>query len=683
MVKEQEQLEESKYYINRELSWLEFNDRVLQEAKDTNNPLFERLKFLMIVSSNLDEFFMVRIASLKDQVNAGYDRPDPSGLTPKEQLNKISDRVHRMVYEQYNALRRGILPKLKKRGIILLNTKSLSEGQKGQLRNYFLEKVYPVLTPIALEQGRPFPLILNRSLNLGVLLQKDGSKDVIFATVQVPSVLPRLIPLIEEEGKLAYILLEDVIKLNIHQLFEGYKIISVGSYRITRNADLTIEEEEAEDLLIEIEKSLQKRKWGTAVRLEVDYRGDKRLVEILRSALEIHYKDIFFIWGPIDLRFLGKIYQLNGFEDLKYQQYRPYTPKALEKKDIFRAISKEDILLHHPYESFEPVITFVQKAAKDPKVLAIKQTLYRVSGDSPIIKALADAAKKGKQVTVLVELKARFDEEVNIVWAKKLEQAGCHVIYGLVGLKTHCKMTLVVRQESEGIKRYLHLGTGNYNDITAKIYTDMGLFTSNKSLVRDATAIFNMLSGCLNPPKLEKTAIAPINLRAQFLELIKREITHVKEGNRGKIIAKMNSLVDKEIIKALYQASIEGVEIHLIVRGICCLRPSIPQISENIKVRSIVGRFLEHSRIYYFYNNGEEEVYMSSADLMPRNLDRRIEVLFPIEDFKIKKRIINILFIELMDNVKARILDHEGVYHKIDRRGKKLINSQDYFVEID
>ncbi len=674
------------YYINRELSWLEFNNRVLEEAKDKNNPLFERLKYLSIVSSNLDEFFMVRVASLKDQVNAGYNKLDAAGLEPKQQLKEISDRVHRMVLEQYNALNRGILPKLKRNGIYIHNNRSLSNEQKNFLKEYFINTIYPVLTPVAVDFNRSFPLILNKSLNIGVLLlsPKNGKKQQAFATVQVPSVLPRVIPLpcSKEIGK-EFILLEEVMKMHIHYLFTGHKVISTSTYRITRNADLTIEEEEAEDLLIEIEKSLQKRKWGTAVRIEVNYNCDERLIDILKEALEIHEKDIFYIRGVIDLSFIWKIYKLKGYEHLKYNKYTPQLPNGLsEHKDFYKVIGKRDILLHHPYDSFETVVQFIQQAAVDPRVMAIKQTLYRVGGNSPIINALENAAENGKQVTVLVELKARFDEEVNILWAKQLEQAGCHVIYGVVGLKTHCKMTLVVRKEDAGIKRYLHLGTGNYNDITAKVYTDMGLLTSNDALGRDVSEIFNMLSGFSKPPNLFKIVVAPLNLRKRFLELINREIENCKNGKTARIIAKMNSLVDKEIIKALYEASGAGVKIDLIVRGICCLRTGITDISENITVRSIVGRFLEHSRVYYFYNDGEDEVYLSSADWMTRNLDRRIEVLFPIEDTLIKDRIKKILRIDLSDNIKARILNSQGKYYKIDKRGRKLLNSQNYFLSI-
>lgn len=675
----------TEYFINRELSWLEFNDRVLQEARNRKNPLFERLKFLSIVSSNLDEFFMIRVASLKEQVHAGFHRSDPSGLTPKQQLKKISLRAHKMVDEQYTSFSRALLPGLKRNGIRILHPDNLNPQQKQYLEEYFTEVVYPVLTPMAVDSGRPFPLILNKSLNLGILVNsKEEKKDFIFATVQIPSVLPRMVELPKEkaDGR-DFILLEEVVALYIDRLFTGHRVICAYPYRITRNADLSIEEEEAEDLLIEIERSLKKRRWGAAIRLEVDYDMDERLVHILKTALEIHHGDIYYINGPIDLTFLMKIYGFEGYEHLKYPSYQPQMPLVfLEEENIFRAIRQGDILLHHPYESFEPVVQFVRQAAADPKVLAIKQTLYRVSGDSPIVKALTEAAERGKQVTVLVEVKARFDEENNIQWAKRLEQAGCHVIYGLVGLKTHCKITLVVRMEEDGIRRYVHLGTGNYNDITARFYTDLGLFTCNEHYGADGSALFNMLSGYSEPPGWYKLEAAPKGLRNKFLRLIKNETENAAKGGKARIIAKMNSLVDTEMIMALYEASAAGVKIDLIVRGICCLRPGMPGVSENITVRSIVGRFLEHSRIYYFYNQGREDIFLSSADWMPRNLDRRVELLFPVEDRPLKERLMEILDILLEDTEKTKLFNEEGKYKKIDRRGKRLLNAQNYFCEV-
>ncbi|MEW9123880.1 MAG: RNA degradosome polyphosphate kinase [Thermotaleaceae bacterium] len=678
-------LDKPEYFINRELSWLEFNDRVLEEARDRKNPLFERLKFLSILSSNLDEFFMIRVASLKDLVNAGFNKPDPAGLTPKQQLKKISIRAHRMVDEQYTSFNRALIPGLKRKGIRILYQESLTDEQCSYLKDYFMETIYPVLTPMAVDSSRPFPLILNKSLNIGILMKDtEEESEYIFATVQVPSVLPRMIELPStDEGLRCFVLLEEAISLQMERLFQGKEIICAYPYRITRNADLSLEEEEAEDLLIEIEKSLKMRKWGAAIRLEVDERMAGTMVELLKNALEIHHGDIYYINGPLDLTFLMKLYSLEDYGHLKYTEYESQIPKdLLGEEDIYEAIQKKDILLHHPYESFEPVVNFVKQAAKDPRVLAIKQTLYRVSGDSPIVKALEEAAERGKQVTVLVEVKARFDEENNIQWAKRLEKAGCHVIYGLVGLKTHCKITLVVRQEEAGIKRYVHLGTGNYNDITARFYTDIGMFTCNGQFGADASALFNMLSGYSEPPGWYKIAVAPKDLKYKFLDMIDRERKIAMAGGKAKIIAKMNSLVDKEIILALYSAAAAGVKIELAVRGICCLRTGIPNISESITVRSIVGRFLEHSRIFYFYNGGREEVYLSSADWMPRNLDRRVEILFPVEAKELKEKIIEILKITLEDNVKARIVNHEGKYKKIDRRGKKHRHSQEEFLQI-
>lgn len=671
-------------FINRELSWLEFNNRVLEEARDEKNPLFERLKFLSIFSSNLDEFFMIRVASLKDQVNADFSKPDPAGLTPKQQLKRISYRTHEIVDEQYNALNRVLLSGLKKNGIILVSCNEIMNNQREYLEEYFMSEVYPVLTPMAVDSSRPFPLILNKSLNLAVLFKEiTYERDFIFATVQVPSVLPRLVELPnKEQGNRYFILLEQVIKMNIGKLFVGHEIDCAYPYRITRNADLSIEEEEAEDLLIEIEKSLKKRKWGAAIRLEVEHSMEHRLIDILKTSLEIHQGDIYYINGPLDLTFLMGIYDFEGYSHLRYPIHLPQIPRTLkDEKDIFKAISKGDIFLHHPYESFEPVIEFVRTAAEDPKVLAIKQTLYRVSGDSPIIHALASAAEKGKQVTVLVEVKARFDEENNIIWAKKLEQAGCHVIYGLVGLKTHAKITLVVRREEEEIKRYIHMGTGNYNDITAKYYTDMGLFTCDEFFAADASAVFNMLSGYAELSTWFKLEAAPQGLRRKLLTLIDNEIQFSRSGKKGRIIVKINSLADQEIIMALYNASTEGVKIDLIVRGICSLRPGIPGISENIRVRSIVGRFLEHSRIFYFYKDGLEDIYLSSADWMSRNLDRRVELMFPIDNEEIKKKIVLILEKNLEDNLKARELNTDGTYSKIGKLGKQTLDSQNFFID--
>lgn len=676
---------QSERFTNRELSWLAFNKRVLSEAKDNHLPLMERLKFLSITASNLDEFFMVRVASLKDQVNAGYTKKDIAGMTSKEQIDAILKETHKFTTAQYNTYNRSFLPSLKKNGLkIVTEFEKLTEEQADYVDNYFQKEVFPVLTPMAVDSSRPFPLIRNRSLNIGALLMDKKKKGTIdFATVQVPSVLPRVVTIpTDGDNCTTVILLEQIIEKNIQKLFLNYRVLCQAPFRVMRNADLSIDEDEAADLLIEIEKQLKKRQWGEAIRLEVEDNIDKRLLKTLRKELNLSEDAIFKINGPLDLTFLMKVYDIEGFDHLKEPKYTPQQPKMLDaSRDLFEQIREHDILLHHPYETFDPVVNFVKKAASDPNVLAIKQTLYRVSSHSPIIASLAQAAENGKQVSVLVELKARFDEENNIVWAKKLEKAGCHVIYGLVGLKTHSKITLVVRKEEDGIRRYVHLGTGNYNDSTAKLYTDMGMFTSKTRYGEDATAVFNMLSGYSEPLVWNKLSLAPLWLRGKFLSLIEREKEHAKNGRTARIIAKMNSLCDLGIIEALYDASEAGVEIDLIVRGICCLRAGIKGLSEHIRVRSIVGTFLEHSRIFYFENNGNAEYYMGSADWMPRNLDKRVEILFPVEDPILQEEIYHILHMQLSDTKKAHLLMPDGHYVKVDQRGKTPLNSQLYFCE--
>ena len=672
-------------FTNRELSWLAFNKRVLSEAKDNHLPLMERLKFLSITASNLDEFFMVRVASLKDQVNAGYTKKDIAGMTSKEQIDAILKETHKFTTAQYNTYNRSFLPSLKKNGLkIVTEFEKLTEEQADYVDNYFQKEVFPVLTPMAVDSSRPFPLIRNRSLNIGALLMDKKKKGTIdFATVQVPSVLPRVVTIpTDGDNCTTVILLEQIIEKNIQKLFLNYRVLCQAPFRVMRNADLSIDEDEAADLLIEIEKQLKKRQWGEAIRLEVEDNIDKRLLKTLRKEFNLSEDAIFKINGPLDLTFLMKVYDIEGFDHLKEPKYIPQQPKMLDaSRDLFEQIREHDILLHHPYETFDPVVNFVKKAASDPNVLAIKQTLYRVSSHSPIIASLAQAAENGKQVSVLVELKARFDEENNIVWAKKLEKAGCHVIYGLVGLKTHSKITLVVRKEEDEIRRYVHLGTGNYNDSTAKLYTDMGMFTSKTRYGEDATAVFNMLSGYSEPLVWNKLSLAPLWLRGKFLSLIEREKEHAKNGRPARIIAKMNSLCDPGIIEALYDASEAGVEIDLIVRGICCLRAGIKGLSEHIRVRSIVGTFLEHSRIFYFEKNGNAEYYMGSADWMPRNLDKRVEILFPVEDPILQEEIYHILHIQLSDTKKAHLLMPDGHYVKVDQRGKTPLNSQLYFCE--
>ena len=669
------------YFENRELSWLDFNYRVLSEAKDASLPLLERLKFLSITASNLDEFYMIRVASLKDQVHADYKKADIAGMLPAQQLEKICAKTHELVCEQYGVFNKLLLPKLEEAGIHLMIKHEELDARQGQyVDRYFKEEIYPVLTPMAVDSSRPFPLIRNNSLNIGALLADKKKKEKYdFATVQVPGGLPRFVEIPPvNEGSRCFILLEQIIERNIRRLFLNYRVICAHPYRIMRNADLTIDEDEAADLLMEIEKQLKKRQWGEAIRLEVEAEMDKRLCKRLRNELSIKEEDLFRINGPIDLTFLMKLYGCEGMEDLKNPSYIPQPVKGLDmEQSLFPQIREKDILLSHPYQSFEPVVRFVEEAAKDPQVLAIKQTLYRVSSHSPIIAALAKAAENGKQVSVLVELKARFDEENNILWAKKLEQAGCHVIYGLVGLKTHSKITLVVRREEDGIRRYVHLGTGNYNDSTAKLYTDMGIFTSSKFFGEDATAVFNMLSGYSEPLHWNKLTLAPLWLRDRFTKLIERERDHALAGRQGRIIAKMNSLCDAGIIASLYEASAAGVKIDLIVRGICCLRTGIPKISENITVHSIVGNFLEHARVFYFENDFDEEIYMGSADWMPRNLDKRVEILFPVEDEAIQKRIKEMLRIQLADDVKRRVLGADGIYYRV--KNEKGLSSQDYF----
>lgn len=678
---DKKQYEKYENYYNRELSWLQFNYRILGEAKDKSLPLFERIKFLSITASNLDEFFMIRVASLFDLVHAGVKKKDIAGLTPEEQLEKIIPETKHMMNAQYSTLNRALLPLMEENGVRLIKKYTdLSEKQSKYVDKYFDKDVYPVLTPMAVDSSRPFPLISNKTLNIGALI-RDKKKDVIdIATVQVPSVLPRIVELPSESGGKEIILLEEIIEKNLSKLFLNYEIVCAHPYRIMRNADLTIDEDEAADLLKEIEKQIKKRAWGEVIKLEIEADMDKRLLKELKKQLQVSDRVVYSINGPLDLTFLMKVSGMEGFDHLRNKKYIPQPVKAINNdENIFEQIKRKDILLHHPYDEFTPVIEFIRQAAADPDVLAIKQTLYRVSGNSPIVAALAKAAENGKQVTVLVELKARFDEENNIIWAKMLEKAGCHVIYGLVGLKTHSKIALVVRREEEGIKRYVHLGTGNYNDVTAKLYTDMGMLTASDAIGEDATAVFNMLSGYSEPPSWNKLLVAPIWMKDRFVSLINREAENAKMGKEARIVAKMNSLCDPVIIKALYEASAAGVKIELIVRGICCLKAGIKGLSENITVRSIVGNFLEHSRIFYFYNSGFEDVYMGSADWMPRNLDKRVEITFPVEDEDLKNEIIEILSIQLADTLKAHFLMPDGSYAKQDLRGRDKLEAQAYF----
>lgn len=695
----------SDYYINRELSWLEFNKRVLKEAKTRDVKLFERLKFLAITASNLDEFFMVRVASLKDMVAAGYNKEDISGLTPKKQLEEISLRSHEFTDMQYRIYNTSLRPELSKAGLrIITKHEKLSESEAFYLDNYFKDSIYPVLTPMAVDASRPFPLISNKSLNIAALIkrkegswykakpvkQKNKKKDnykgyvgegLDFAVVKVPSVLPRVIEIPEKyssKAERSLIFLEELIEKHIDMLFLNYDVIAMHPFRIMRNAELDLDEEDAADLLEEIKKGLKNRRRGEAIRLDVEKGIDKRLLRILKKELELTGSDIFYVKGALDLRVLADIYKLEGLEEFKNPVYKPAPVKKLSnEEDIFTNIKRSDILLSHPYQSFDHVTEFVRAAAYDKDVLAIKQTLYRVSGNSPIIEALEKAAEQGKQVTVLVELKARFDEENNINWAKKLEKAGCHVIYGLLGLKVHSKITLVLRKEETGIREYVHLATGNYNDSTAKLYTDFGMFTCRQEIGQDAIAFFNMLSGYSKPQGFNKLIVAPIWMKDTFIKKIEDLTCESLKGKKTRIVAKMNSLSDKDIIPALYRASMAGVSIDLIVRGICCLKPGIKGVSDNIKVRSIIGNFLEHARVFCFAVEEEEEIYLGSADWMYRNLEKRVEIVFPVEDENIKSEIRHYLDLQLSDNMKSHILDCEGEYKKVKNRGKDKISAQD------
>lgn len=667
-------------YNNRELSWLDFNYRVLDEAFRKDNPILERVKFLAISASNLDEFFMVRVAGIMEQVNSNYKKKDPSGLSPKQQLAQINEKTRDFFNKQYQCLKKSIKPTLNQKNIAFLEIKDLNSEQKRYVDTYFNKIIFPVLTPLAVDKSRPFPLLANKSLNLAVRLSKDGETN--FALVQVPSILPRFLELPSADDKKYFILIENIIIEKLPQLFELHRIKACCQFRITRNSDLDIDEEAA-DLLVEIQRSIKKRKRGEPVRLELLKSCDQKTRDFLVKMLSIKEEDIYELSGPLDLTFLMKFSQIKGFDKFQFDPIVPVDPPAdfWGEKSVFEAIKQRDRLVHHPYESFNAVVNFINQAAADKNVLAIKQTLYRVSGKSPIIDALIKAAENGKQVTVLVELKARFDEENNVIWAKKLEQAGCHVIYGVYGLKTHCKILLVVRQEDEGIKRYIHMATGNYNDSTAKVYTDIGFFTCRESFGADASSLFNTLTGYSRPPEYSKLIVAPIKMRSFFEKMIENEIQNAEKGLPSGITIKINSLVDEEMIRLLYRASNAGVKVDLIVRGICCLIPGIAGFSENITVRSIVGQFLEHSRIYKFCCSENPQIFIGSADLMPRNLDKRVELIFPIEDDGLKLRIDNILNIMLSDTTNAKVQNSDAKYSKIDMRGKERISSQKYFVK--
>lgn len=668
-------------YNNRELSWVDFNKRVLEEAVKKDNPIMERCNFLSITASNLDEFFMVRVAGVLDRIHHGTKTPDASGLTPAQVMEKLSEKIHDFAKKQYNCYNRSIIPALKANGIIFLETDELDADQREFISDYFRREVFPVLTPMAVDTSRPFPLLANKSLNIAVRLTNLNNEE-FFALVQVPSILPRFLELPSGEGR-AFILLEKVIAMHLNELFELYNIKQYDAFRITRDSDLDIDED-TEDLMAEIKKSIRKRKRGVPVRLEFGKKCNKEIREFLIESLDVTEREIYFQRGPLDLTFLSKFARIKGCENMCFEPIVPVNPPAefCEYDDIFKAIREKDRLVHHPYESFDVVVNFVKKAAVDPKVLAIKQTLYRVSGNSPIVAALIKAAENGKQVTVLVELKARFDEENNIQWANKLEKAGCHVIYGLTGLKTHCKICLVVRRDDDGIRRYLHMGTGNYNDSTARFYTDTGMFTCREEYGVDASSLFNVLTGYSFPPEYNKFIVAPNGMRTFFEAMIQHETQNARLGLPARITAKVNSLVDPAIISMLYDASNAGVKIDLVVRGICCLVPQVKGFSENIRVISVVGQLLEHSRIFIFENNGNPLYYMGSADWMQRNLDKRVELVFPVEDEDLKKRVQEIVTVMFKDTVNARRQLSDMTYVPVEKRGKKRLNCQKYFSKL-
>ena len=657
------------HYINRELSWLEFDARVLEEARDPTTPLLDRLKFLAIFSSNLDEFFEVRVAGLKEQLYAGIEPQDypADGLDPDTVLTRIEVRTHELVEAQYRELADEIMPALAEHGLKRVSPARLSGAERGYVDRLFAGQVYPVLTPLAIDPGHPFPHVHNKSLNIALLLENEGADGPreLFGVVQVPAVLERVVVL--PGAGTRFILLEDLIAERAGELFGGFRIVDRTVFRVTRNTDLDIDEDEVEDLLRSIEESLRERRRGEAVRLEIQEGVNERFLRMLGEALDLRPRDLYAVVGPVDLTGLMALHDMDRFRHLKEEPIVPRAAAGVRRgEDLFEAIRERDILVHHPYESFNAVVDFIGRAADDPDVLAIKQTLYRTSVSSPILSALARAANNGKQVTALVELKARFDEANNIVWARSLEQAGVHVVYGVVGVKTHCKVALVVRREADGIRRYAHLSTGNYNPTTARVYTDLGLFTADPDFGEDASELFNLLTGYSQGHRWKKFVVSPRGLRERIVELIERERRVAEAGRRARIIAKMNALVESSIIDALYDGSRAGVKIDLLVRGICCLRPGLPGVSETIRVTSVVDKFLEHSRIFYFENEGNPEIFLSSADWMPRNFYRRIELAFPIEDPQLKDRIIReILPVSLADNVKARVLHADGSYSRL------------------
>lgn len=683
-------LNDPKLYINRELSLLEFQRRVLEEAQDETNPLLERVKFLAILGGNLDELFMVRVAGLKKQAAAGVVDLPADGPTPAEQIAAIRKVSMRLMTQARDCLRDDLLPMLNKAGIHVMDYAELDKRRKANVKAYFEDVIFPVLTPLAFDLGHPFPHISNLSLNLAVLIRDEHQK-ARFARIKVPNTLPRFVPIKRSSGGVRkdgtvphhhyFVYLEQVIAANLDKLFPGMKILEAHPFRVTRDADMEIQELEAGDLLETMEENVRQRRFGSVVRVTVNDAMPSHLRDILVENLALDRNDIYTMYGPLGLSNLMQLYSIDR-HDLKEVPFIPAVPQALKTEshdgNIFSSIREEDILIHHPYDSFTPVVDYLKAAARDPDVLAIKQTLYRVGSNPPVVKALLEAVENGKQVSVLVELKARFDEESNIGWARKLERAGVHVIYGLLGLKTHLKIALVVRKEGDGIRRYIHLATGNYNAVTAQLYEDLGMFTCDADIGEDATDLLNYLTGYSNKKDYRKLLIAPINLRQRMEELINREIKHKRKGKKGHLIFKMNSLVDKRMIKALYRASQAGVKVDLLVRGICCLRPGLKGISENIQVISVVGRFLEHSRIFYFHNAGQEEVYLGSADLMPRNINRRVEILFPVQDRRMIRYLRKeVLATYLADNVKARRMLPDGNYERVKPGAKEPpLNSQ-------
>ena len=678
-------LDDPSLYLNRELSWLEFNRRVLEEAQDPQVPLLERLKFVAIFSSNLDEFFMVRVGGLQQKVHAGIvvgsgaDR-----ISPKEQRERISQVVRQLVAEKYHCLQKEILPALEKEGIVLRGQKDLTEADRRHLRDVFRQQIFPVLTPLAIDPVHPFPHLLNKSLNLAVLLKRPGNQEKRFAVVQVPAVLPRFVALPADKGHV-FTPLETVIRLHLPDLFVGMEIERATVFRVTRNSDIEIDDDEVEDLLKAIEEEVRKRRRGAAVRLELEADTPPEVEQFLVEALDLEPIDVYVKLGLLDLTGLFQIYGLAGYAHLRDPQFVPQpVAEFAQASSPWAAVRARDILVHHPYESFSSVVDFIEAAAGDERVLAIKQTLYRTSSDSPVVRALQRAADNGKQVTAVIELKARLDEERNILWARELEKAGVHVVFGFVGLKTHCKVALVVRREEDGIRRYVHLATGNYNPQTARIYTDLGFFTCNPDFCEDVSALFNYLTGYCELPQWRKLVVAPSRLQAFFLEKIQQEIAHQQAGKEGRILAKLNGLLEPAMVQALYRASQAGVRIDLVCRGICALRPGLPGVSDKVRVTSIVDRFLEHSRVFYFGNAGDPQVYIGSADWMDRNLSRRVEVVFPVEQPDLKQRLIReVLAVSLADNLKARELLPDGSYRRVKPEpGQPRVRSQERFLEL-